>query len=128
VPIPRDNINQVWPLVEPLYAPLYDFPTDCLRAVLEAGEAQLWVIWKSDAKEVEAAFCTRSDGSKTLIDEMAGSGVREWICFLANIEQWARDCGDSEVVVENARLGWKRWLKGYEMERNGDKATYRRAV
>jgi hypothetical protein len=132
VPIPKENVAQVWPLVVPLFRKGCEGTTvtpEYLRGVFLTEMARLWIVWAPDEARPVATFGTQVVDNKATIFAMAGSGAGGWMQeLLKTTERWARHNGARQVVINDARLGWAKFLKGYEMERSGDKATYRRDI
>lgn len=130
MPIPAQNIDEIWPLVLPFYAEPYEkagVDPEILKTALIDGVLQLWVGWDADARAIGAVACSQSDGNTTRVHEAAG-GLSWALPILREIEARAKTQGDTEVMIDGARLGWSRHLKDYEMTRTGKTATYRRAL
>jgi hypothetical protein len=108
------QIEWVWNRVTPILSrvPLDPGMTlDRVKQDLEAGDSQLWTIWRGE--QIEAAWTTRiqtdPDGSIYCLAWMcAGDNVSDWIHLSQAMEDWARDLGCKDVRVVG-RPGWKKF-------------------
>lgn len=84
---------------------------------IEDGELQLWVA--VDGRDVHALLLTEIIQYPALkachIELCAGENRHEWLHFLGQVEQWAREQG-CEVMEGYMRPGWK--LDGYRVRRH----------
>jgi hypothetical protein len=115
--IPQEDVNGVWPLVEPFIsaaAERGEYSSELLWSWATSGEAQLWMAW-SDHCEA-AAVTTRLPGDICLIAALGGKESGRWMPLLSDLEAWAKQQGCIAMRAW-ARKGWARKLKDYEMSR-----------
>lgn len=136
VAVPHENLTEIWPLAAPFFDIQwhYDEPLsgdDVLKLCLE-GDAQLFLIWEDEEQKALAVFCGElpvvDDRQLASIFSMSGERIGQWIGLLPEFEAWARSYGAVENIIPDARLGWARYLKDYDMTRNGDTATFRKVL
>ena len=118
--VETDNLFYVWPLVSRFLAPALDRgeTLDMMLTKIYLKEAQLWVTFEHNEPiaAVVTEIHTDDDGSKLCnIWAVGGTGINRWIDFLDMIEDWARENGCQRVIVEKARRGVQRLLKGYKV-------------
>ena len=78
--------------------------------------AQLWI--GADETEIHVACITeivaKGDRKYCNIWLTGGKGVNNWIYYLDTIEQWAKEHHCDAMLIEKARIGWKRILPEYK--------------
>jgi hypothetical protein len=121
VGIPRENIDQVWPLIEDrieeacLTSRGKETAFD-VRRDARYGERQIWVVWDGEAKGVLAVVVTQLINHPRCrtcrINICVGEERERWQRHISIIEGWAREngCRGMELM---ARPGWSRILKPY---------------
>lgn len=126
LPIEHDAIEEVWPLVKVHLERYCNLPTN--RDTVEfywqqliAGNSQLWVIWDTNKRKIQAALVTKitvaPNGDKlAVIDMIEGRGRDKWVHLLKNIEDWATGEGCVSLFIP-VRKNWMRYLKDYLVQR-----------
>lgn len=76
----------------------------------------LWLVWTGEVKAVLATELYFDVGGmkRCRIPFCTGSGAKQWVHLLAEIEAWARAEGCKKLDVI-ARKGWARQLPDYKM-------------
>lgn len=118
--IETDNLFYVWPTVSRFLAPALDRgeTLEDMLTKLYRQEAQLWVTFEHNEPiaAVVTEIHTLESGERLCnIWAVGGTGINRWIDFLDMIEDWARSAGCQRVIVEKARRGVQRLLKGYKV-------------
>lgn len=118
VPVPRENVKQIFSLAEPELNRAIAFSGDRysegeLERDLESGTRQIWLIWLEELLGVVVTKVFRK-ARICQIELCAGRNIKTWLHHLPEIEQFARDngCKISEVI---GRKGWLRLLPDYEL-------------
>ena len=122
VPLPPENIEEAWPLVEPYASQMAErFPDDwpepeIKRAAVER-EITLWLVWEPATKEhfALAATCVarKPSGKRVLVIELCvGRESERWVHLIADLEKFGRDNGCVQVELRG-RSGWARRLPEY---------------
>jgi len=113
--VQRDQVEGLWSKVAPLLG---------MAVVKTEGRSSLEVILKNLLEKDMQLFVgvregvligamvteilTYQNGEKGLhVAFLGGSGMKEWIRFLAGVERWALEMGCSEICFEG-RHGWQR--------------------
>ena len=113
-----DEVAALWARVEPMIARGLG-PQETTAKVLDRlllKTAQLWTVM--EGTEIKAVvvteMCILNDGSKVCnVWAAAGLGINLWLGYMTTIEAWAKENGCRAVVVDRARIGWKRLMKDY---------------
>jgi len=120
--IPRENVEQVWPLVEPFVKRVCARHADELSegGVLEdacQGLKQIWLAWDEASQTVQAVVCTTIeealDGTRTArILFCTGQEREAWQDLIGDVIAWAgqNHCKRFKAM---ARKGWSRHLAGF---------------
>lgn len=87
---------------------------DDVKAACEKGSCQLWAVWEGGQER--AAVVTeleRAPGKMlAVISVLGGKGMRRWLPLIAEIEDWARKNGATEIQIRG-RKGFERVLQRY---------------
>ena len=83
---------------------------------LYSKTAQLWIAATEDELQMACVtkIVTRGTRKVCNIWLVGGKGVNNWLHYIETIEAWAKEQGCDAVVMEQARIGWQRLLKGYK--------------
>jgi hypothetical protein len=111
-------VPEIWPYVEPMIrcALHRSISTDLLTVTtkLLRQQALLWIAW--DGERIRAAAVTSintANGRKRcVIVACGGSGMKDWLSLIQEVEQYARSEGCISVAIIGRR-GWQRRLKEY---------------
>lgn len=78
--------------------------------------AQLWI--GADEDEIHVACVTeivsRGDRKYCNVWLAGGNGVNNWLWYLDTIEEWAKEQRCDAMLIEKARIGWRRLLPEYK--------------
>jgi hypothetical protein len=120
--IPAENVEAVWPLVEPYVKRVCARHSDQVTEAellddAMAGRKQIWMAWDGANKAVQAVFSTSideaKDGSKTArLHFCTGQDREQWQDLLADILAWAAQNGCKRFRTI-ARKGWSEHLADY---------------
>lgn len=115
-----NEISALWARVEPMIARGLgsEETTDQVLECLLLKLAQLWTVMEGDDLKavVVTEICILKDGSKVCnVWAAAGSGINRWLGYMATIEAWAKENGCRAVVVDRARIGWRRLMRDYKI-------------
>jgi hypothetical protein len=118
--VQADELGMVWKDCAPMLEKALG-EGETMEQVLSAlfqRRAQLWI--GADENEIHVACVTeivRKGG--TLYCNVwltGGKGVNNWLYFLDTIEAWAKEQGCEEMLIDRARMGWKRLLPKYSIK------------
>ena len=116
--VPIEKIGMVWSQAMPLLVPALG-EGELIETVIHRlflGSAQLWVA--ADGNRLCAACVTeipiRNKRKYCNIWLAGGSGLNNWLSYLPRVEEWARANGCHAMLIEKARIGWKRILPDYK--------------
>jgi len=110
------EIDVYWPHAAPLIQRALDrgsnYTIDQIYEGLKTSAMQLW-LWGSDAAMVTTI--QNDEGTRwCLLLAIGGDSMDEWLPCLPIVENWARDCGCSEMRIYG-RIGWAR-RTGYRVD------------
>ena len=113
-----EYLGLVWQKAEPLLVPALgegEKIEDVLTRLF-LKTAQLWI--GADADKIQVACVTEifSRGGTKYCNVWltGGTGVNNWVYYLDTIEEWAKAQGCDAMLIEKARVGWKRILPAYK--------------
>jgi hypothetical protein len=119
VAIPRDEVDEIWPLAEGFIesgCSYGEVPLEVLRDQCEDGVSQLWLGWSDHC---EAAAVTRiletPDGPVCLYESMGAENLRRAETISTGVEQWAKTQGCIAVRIYG-RPGWSRIMPDYTLK------------
>ena len=113
-----DEIARVWLPAARLLRPALSegASLDHVLQALYNQTAQLWIA--ATETELQMACVTKivTRGTRKVCNIwlVGGIGVNNWLHYIETIEEWAKEQGCDAVVMEQARIGWQRLLKGYK--------------
>jgi hypothetical protein len=106
------------PVLSPVFDATNKIDEKSLCELLRVDDAQLWIVWDVEEKEVLAVIvttlCEYPIRRVARIELCAGRLVKQWIGLIGKIEQWAREQGCAAVEVVGRR-GWQRLLEDYDV-------------
>lgn len=106
------------PMVDEGFAAGGDFMPEDFEKRVAAGTVLIWVAMDDTTGEVLTAVTTELIpmrlGLVCWIGQCAGTRMREWVHFIAKIEEYARAEGCVKSVVKG-RFGWEGVLDGYKV-------------
>jgi hypothetical protein len=113
-----EYLGVVWSQCSPLLIPaLGEGETiEMVLTCLFQKTAQLWI--GADETDIHVACVTQliSRGGKRYCNVWltGGKGVNNWLYYLDTIEKWAGEQGCDAMLIDRARIGWKRLLPAYK--------------
>ena len=111
-----DQIRDVWPQVAGHIQRAIDRGSNySLTDIYKGLRRKRMQLWVSQAETIEAALVTSIQDGYCLLLCAGGSNVDEWAQWLPAIEEWARQCGVTEMRIYG-RIGWLRKLNGFRAE------------
>lgn len=116
--IPADEINALWPRIEPLvaralkYSP--DYTLEEVNRSLRAQWRQLFATWPEMDTICITAIEKRPACKVLVIWWKAGKLHEDWRDFLKATEGWGRFMG-CRMIEFRGRKGWERLLPDYEV-------------
>lgn len=116
--VDEQHLGMVWREAAKLLEPaLMDEDTiENVLTQLFLKKAQLWIA--ATDTQLEAACVTEifRRGGKLYCNLWltGGRGINNWFHFLQTIEQWAKEQGCDAMLIDRARVGWKRLLPNYK--------------
>lgn len=115
--ITEDQLGLVWKDCKPLLVKALG-EGETIENVLSRlfqQTAQLWI--GADENEIHVAcvteIITRGGRKYCNVWLAGGRGVNNWIYYLDTIEEWAAENGCDGMLIDRARIGWKRLLPEY---------------
>lgn len=127
--VPPTEVERIWDRVSHMLKRASDlsfgrYRLRDIRAKLETGEFNLWIIFERDTGQIVAAITsafTHYPQMKSLHGQfLGGDRIMEWRDkFCEVFDGWGRDNGCSKVEF-TGRAGWKKMLA-----ENGYRETYR---
>lgn len=117
--IPADEIDVVWPMIEPLVGMILErthgHSLDSVHASLRDGHWQLFVTWPG----LETICITHQIDRPTekvmaLFGKASLKMSPDWRDHLDALQNWSRSIGCTAVEIWAAREGWARLLPDYE--------------
>ena len=115
-----EQVRAFWQEIEPLLKPAMTSgeTAQSLFSNIMDRKAQVWIA--ATPKQIEAACVTEiytRDARKYCNIWLAGGrGVNNWLHNLSTVEAWAKEQGCDAMVIEAARRGWQRIIKGYKIK------------
>lgn len=108
----RELLDRVTPLTHGTIS------TDDVLRMVQNGQFQLWTVFERGADKLTALMVSQlsvfPSGVKACeVIMCAGDGMRTWMPFLLDVEQWARANGCDRMIV-NGRRAWGRVLTGFD--------------
>ena len=123
-PVPLERLDDWLPLIRPFAEQMArrfpdDWPVQETLRQARSGVLQLWLALDDEAGVAVAAagtkIVTKASGKDVLaLRWLAGSGRERWLPLLPGLEDYGRQNGCTEILIEpGSRAGWQKALPDY---------------